>query len=93
MPRVNIYIRDEDFESWQKIPSKPKFIHEAINGTFGTMAILGQFEMNKIAKEHKLDPLSVVQDTLGLEVCEHVAGKGFCKVRKCKYSMFNPKNK
>jgi hypothetical protein len=30
MPRVNIYIRNEDWEAWQSIEDKPEFIHDAI---------------------------------------------------------------
>lgn len=30
MPRVNIYIRDEDKEAWESIRNKPTFIHNAI---------------------------------------------------------------
>lgn len=31
MPRVNIYIRNEDYSKWQSIEDKPSFINEAIN--------------------------------------------------------------
>jgi hypothetical protein len=30
MPRVNIYIRNEDYEAWESIEAKPKFIHMSI---------------------------------------------------------------
>lgn len=35
MPRVDIWIRVEDWEKWKKIKNKPKFIHEAINNQEG----------------------------------------------------------
>ena len=28
-----------------------------------------------------------------VDLCEHFAARGLCKKSKCKYSMFNPKNK
>lgn len=31
MPRVNIYIRNEDWEAWEAIKDKPEFIHNSIN--------------------------------------------------------------
>lgn len=31
MPRVTIYIRDEDWNKWQSIENKPEFLSEAIN--------------------------------------------------------------
>ena len=30
MPRVNIYIRIEDWEAWEAVVSKPEFIHDAL---------------------------------------------------------------
>lgn len=30
MPRVNIFIRDEDYENWLSIKDRPTFIHNAI---------------------------------------------------------------
>lgn len=28
-----------------------------------------------------------------VDLCEHLAGRGFCKRVKCSYSQFNPKNR
>ncbi len=30
MPRVNIYIRDEDWEAWKSIEDKPEFLHTTL---------------------------------------------------------------
>jgi hypothetical protein len=30
MPRVNVYIRNEDYKSWESIKDKPTFLHNAI---------------------------------------------------------------
>ncbi len=32
MPRVNVWIRKEDWPSWEAIVDKPSFIHSAIQG-------------------------------------------------------------
>lgn len=31
MPRINMYVRNEDYESWLEIEDKPLFLHNAIN--------------------------------------------------------------
>lgn len=33
MPRVNIYIRNGDWEKWQAIKDKPEWIREGLNAT------------------------------------------------------------
>ena len=30
MPRVNIYIRQDDWDKWQAIESKPEWLHERL---------------------------------------------------------------
>lgn len=31
MPRINIYIRNEDYDKWLAIADKPEFLHTVIN--------------------------------------------------------------
>lgn len=49
MPRVNIYIRNEDYEKWKSIPGKPEFIHEAID-EFHIVAELAPGELKRQAE-------------------------------------------
>jgi len=32
MPKATIWIREEDFDAWEKIGDRPQFISDAING-------------------------------------------------------------
>ena len=49
MPRVNIYIRNEDYAKWQSIPNKPEFIHEVI-AEFHVVAELPPGELKRQAE-------------------------------------------
>jgi len=79
MPKVTVYIRTEDYDLWRSIDKKTEFISIA----------LGKL---KPKIETSGDMVSVDEDTPS-HYCEHLAARGLCKYKTCKFSMFNPKNR
>lgn len=70
MPRVNIYIRNEDWPIWEGIKHKPDWIHQHL--TEGVMyhgATVG-FDGLGVTSENNVD--------YG-QFCKHGAALGFCK--------------
>jgi len=31
MPKVTIWIKDEDYQAWKAIPDRPKWLHQMLN--------------------------------------------------------------
>lgn len=49
MPKVTIWIREEDYKKWQAIKGKPAFIHSAINNV-----IMSKMKYDKLINQQKL---------------------------------------
>lgn len=61
MPRVNIYIRNEDYPKWQIISDRPKWIHEKLNP--GSVYELGSSLDVAVAKELKEPKITPPEDS------------------------------
>lgn len=85
MPRVNIYIRGEDWVKWQAIESKPDWLHahlDKVRIAYRPTAV-ENWRKTKVIK-HVLKP--VMKDD-GL--CEHYQPKGNCSHKDAKKSGCN----
>lgn len=40
MPRVDIWIRKEDWQKWQSIKDKPEWLHEHLNRDFNPVMVI-----------------------------------------------------
>lgn len=50
MPKVTIYIRNDDYPKWQAIADKPEWLHEHLNGSF----INHDFIINETLKAQRI---------------------------------------
>jgi len=79
MPRVTIYIRNEDMEIWEAIPKKPEWLHAQLEryGQTSTRKIkLPQFDKEITVPSHK-----------GMCKNGHITDDfGYCLAKECKYS-------
>lgn len=86
MPRANIHIRNEDFDTWQGIDNKSQFIHEAIEQYLKTAgAIVGA--VNK--KTAELAP--VVLEPVGINKGRFVRGSAIKTTQEAERSVVDLK--
>lgn len=73
MPRVNIYIRNEDQAKWDAIDNKPEWLHEHLNSN----SFMPTYKQEGKTVKLKIPTLA--------PLCEHFQPKGQCLVKGCKY--------
>lgn len=82
MPHANIWIRKDDWQAWQNVADKPKFLHDALNGR----TTLSQEAAN--ALDDALTKAKVpTEDRVGIvEVCNgHPSFRRDCGLIGCGY--------
>lgn len=72
MPRVNIYIREEDEELWASIKDRPLFIHNALQIKDAYL------KLKPVQKKILKTELNKVADKIDSPYCEHGFFKGRC---------------
>lgn len=72
MPRVNIYIRNDDWEAWENISDKPQWIHEGL--TTG-MVVLPPRSVQKKPKENLAVSLAGEPDYYALTPVPEIPGQ------------------
>lgn len=89
MPRVDIWIRKDDFEKWTAIEDKPRWIHDALRGTGKEYpkAVRERKEIERILKPafEALKPKPIVEEiatVFDVKLCKHGASPEFCKYAK-----------
>ena len=85
MPRVNIYIRNADWEKWQQIADKPRFIQDALRGVSPepyNKAVGERKEIEKIIAP-ALKAMKKNSVPHAEKPCPHGFAKGFCKKADC----------
>lgn len=63
MPRANVHIRNEDFETWQMIKNKSEFIHEAIEEYFKTAGAVVEAVNKKTAEVAPVDAPEIYEES------------------------------
>lgn len=74
-----LYIHHSEFEAEAK---KSELVNDLLARHYGAGT-----------EKVRLSAEKVINQIEGQELCEHFAGRGFCKRSKCKFSQFNPKNR
>lgn len=74
MPKVTIYIRDEDYTLWENIRKRPEWIHKQIQ-----RATLVKSEAVSEFKGMKTFDTTIHMNTAKDKFCKHNAAIGFCK--------------
>lgn len=72
MPKVTVWIREQDYPTWQDIPNKPEWLHEKLR------------EPSFQRLEQVVD--DGVHIATASNLCEHNQPKGGCLVKGCKYA-------
>lgn len=93
MPRVNIFIRKEDWDRWQAIPDVPEWIHDGLLGKSAADKEVKQVRV-KTAKVIKTpaEAQAIVKNVASYEgpVCKihgtPLDARGKCLQKGCKYA-------
>ncbi len=85
MPKVTIWIRNEDEAKWKAIENKPEWLHCALNPDLafeGLKDIIADdgVAVSKMGKIFRTN----FDGTYKEEVCQHYQPKGKCLVKGCK---------
>jgi hypothetical protein len=91
MPRVNIWIRNEDLENWNSIDDKPAWLHFNLHkgvkvvekNADGSGRILDVTEkpihVDATSPQVRSIPQPIQKDSKDYSLCKHGQVKGFCK--------------
>lgn len=86
MPRVNIYIRHEDWEAWLKIENKSQWVHEMLKpGLVGNLHEVSVDEIHDVTTSGELFFHTKTQNTCknGHPIPD---GRDRCLGKGCKYA-------
>lgn len=92
MPRVNIYIRNEDWDAWEAIADKPEFIHGALTvlSSPGHARLYAEIAERMIDQQPPPPKPDLTQAKIS-GVCKngHLLGpNGKCMAKGCKFSVY-----
>jgi len=81
MPRVDVWIRKNDFDKWEAIKDKPEFLHNALNVREAYLDLSPTERV--IAKQALADiPKKIAEVKSDWKPCKHGADPRFCKFSK-----------
>lgn len=85
MPNATVYIRQEDWDTWQTLGNKSQWLSDALNGNAGRIPpkVMVQAIDESMAVQRKMMaevslPTAKVPRS-PLKMCQHGAAIGFCK--------------
>lgn len=96
MPRVNIYIRNEDVENWEAIENKPEWLHLNLNKGYKVITnnADGSGKVENVKKNviKKVDDIKIPDHVYRAfdKACKngHILNKfGKCMEKGCKYAI------
>jgi hypothetical protein len=85
-----LYIHYDQFD---KEDRKSFLVNDLLGNHYGQKIAVKPRPIYKKRIEPKPSPVTVLTERFNVEVCEHGAGRGFCRNSKCKYSQFSKRNR
>lgn len=96
MPRVNIYVRNEDWKKWEELSELgliPNWLHVNLSSTVTTDFIKARYGKETISRESfvlQQDEFMEFSNNPSAEekptnLCPHFQSKGKCLVKGCKH--------